>query len=232
VLEPAGKDILDTNHNRKTFLTGTINKTHTLTKTNTVRLLLLFKEGDTITRASITESERLLRKFLKIRDARIIAVPVSPNSKNYKVTVMIQDLIAFNVGIASLNNIATYSAADRNFLGRGSTVLGSLSYYKGRYSYYSLFYEDPSVYNSYVDLTLNYSSADSNVTNGIRLNKNFFTGLFGWAGGIGYAYKNMNHYLFSGTEATGMYTSLMKQTDAWAGKAFTLNIKDKKKQFH
>lgn len=231
VLKPAGVDILDTASHKDKWTVRAKNNLHTLTKKYTVKMLLLFKEGDTISPSSITESERLLRKFLKIRDARIIAAPVKGNSKDYSVTVIIQDLFAFNIGINSLNHVSTFSAADRNFMGYGSNLLGSVSLVKGKYSYYSLAFEDASVYNTYVDLSINYSTADSNVTKGIRLNKNFFTGLFTWAGGIGYAYKNTNRYIYNGAESEGTYVSKIRQTDGWVGKAITLSTGSKSNNF-
>lgn len=228
VYPPLGRDISDTSKRDNNVLKKLVNKTHINTRPYTVKQLLLFKDHDTITRLHITESERLLRRNLKIRDARVIAKPSASNPKAYDVTVLVQDQISYNVGISDLNNITSYTLSDRNILGLGSTFEGGLAFSNNQYQYYSLYYNDPSVYNSYIDLSLSYSNADSNFTNGARINKNFSSGLFTWAGGGGYIYKNADRYFYTGTDISGGYNSVMRQADAWVGKSFRLNFNEAK----
>lgn len=226
VLSPGGRDILDTSRHTNSLIDRMVNHTHINTRTYAVRQFLLFKENDTINRLYITDSERLLRRNLKIRDARIIAKPAK--NGEYDITVIIQDLSSLNFGIGSVNDLNTYTIQERNFLGYASTVQGSVNYYKDKYDSYALFYEDPSIYNTYADLLVSYSSADSNYTNGARLNRNFSSGTFSWAGGGGFLKKNANRYFYNGSTITGSYNSSAYQSDIWAGKSFRLNFDEDK----
>lgn len=229
VLSPAGRDILDTSKHRNPKYWGKfVNRTHINTKKIVVRQLILFKENDTIEKLDITESERLLRRNLKIRDARILITPSKTSPGKYDVAVLIQDLGSLNFGINNANGLNSYAILERNLFGYGSTAQAAVNYNKKEYDSYSLFYEDPSVYNTYVDLSVSYSTADSNYTNGARVNKNFSSGLFQWAGGGGYLNKNLNRYFYNGATVIGDYNSSLKQTDVWVGKSFRLKfIEDK-----
>jgi len=224
IYKPLGRDISDTTRHDDHFLKRLVNNTHVRTRTSAVRRLLLFGEGDTIGRLHITESERLLRRNLKIRDARIIASPSKKDPAHYEVTVLLQDQIAYNIGILDLNNITTYRLANRNLGGTGTTLEAGLALSDNTYDHYTLYYYNPSLLNSYVDLSLSYSSAGSNFTRGARINKNFASGLFTWAGGGGYIYRNTDRYFYIGKEVAGGYNSALQQSDAWAARAFPLKF--------
>jgi hypothetical protein len=222
VLDPLGRDINDTSRYKKTVITTIVDRSHMKTREKIIRDLLLFKEKDTISSLELKESERLLRKNLRIRDARIIAGADSLNGNTNEITVIVQDLVSLNFGISDINNLSTYTIANRNFLGSGSVVQAGATFYKKEYSNVSFYLDEPSLQRSYINLSLSYSTADSNFTNGIQLNRNFSSGLFRWAGGAAYLLRNNNRYFYTGTGISGGYNSSARQLDLWAGRAFRI----------
>ncbi|MFL5753576.1 MAG: hypothetical protein ACJ76F_09225 [Bacteroidia bacterium] len=222
VLDPLGRDIKDTGRYKRTLVTTTVDRLHFKTRERIIRNFLLFKEKDTISSMELKESERLLRKNLRIRDARIIATPDSSVENASEITVIVQDLVSLNLGITDLNNLSTYTIADRNFLGTGSIVQAGAAFYKKEYNSASLYLNYPSLKRSYVNLSFSYSTADSNFTKGLQLNRDFSSGLFRWAGGASYLLRNNNRYFYTGTGISGGYNSSAKQLDLWGGHAFRI----------
>ncbi|MCY3840886.1 MAG: hypothetical protein OXH09_19945 [Gammaproteobacteria bacterium] len=79
------------------------NRWHVVTREATVRDLLLFREGDSVTVDEIAESERSLRAKAYLYDARIVANSVCPANREEQGNVAVADLVVVTRDVWSLS---------------------------------------------------------------------------------------------------------------------------------
>ncbi|MBK8575573.1 MAG: hypothetical protein IPN90_07830, partial [Elusimicrobia bacterium] len=102
----------------------TINHLHFLTKDRTIRQQLLFKRGDLFNPDIAKETERALRKILRLRDVHVRPVPVGPG----KVDVIVESQDTWTtepfIGVSGSGAETKYTMGirERNLGGYGKEV--------------------------------------------------------------------------------------------------------------
>lgn len=90
---------------------------------------LLFKEGDHLNPQTLKDNERLLRANAIIHDARILVIERKDVTWMVDILILIQDVwsINFDVSASGLNDFA-FGVEDRNFQGRGHSLLNKVTW--------------------------------------------------------------------------------------------------------
>ncbi len=100
------------------------NKIHIVTKEDTIRHALLFKEGDALDAEKISESERLLRRQGNFRYVKI--TPLENMNGQVDVKVETEDVwttaLELSFGLAAGKRSYSFGINEQNFLGRGKEI--------------------------------------------------------------------------------------------------------------
>lgn len=217
------------NPNRKTNKFEKIgNVLHGKTKNFTIRNLLLFKKNDTFSADKIVESERLLRSLGYIRTAEI-SIDSTYVSKD-SVDVIINTLDAWAIyanGSMSTSSLRlnTYT---RNFVGLGHYF--SVQYrtrFKEDLHGYNFRYIIPNIAKQYITFHTQYhKDLGGNYNKFIQLNRDFYSPLANWAGGI---YLAQTFYRDSVPDLTNSYfinqDFKYNEYNTWAGTAIPISEK-------
>lgn len=225
VLDPLGRDISDSTRITTSFLKRTGNAVHHKTRISVLRKHLLFEEGDTVSKLQLTETERLLRQTLKIRDARVITHR-NRRKGHYSVTVLIQDRLPFAAGYANINNNSVFSFSDQNLQGTGSGIGYEVGVpMNGGKVFHAFNFIDKNLGNSYVQIKMDYSTARNNFQNRIGVERPFISGLIYNAGGIQYRYTSSDEFQYQEDSISASYISKNQEMELWAGHAFNVGQK-------
>ena len=174
-LDPFGYDIKDTTIHPKSFVQKAGNAIHNKSTQFAIRNQLLFKKYDKLDPIKVRESERLLRKTLFVKDLKIHVKNVK-GTDSVDVYILEQDLWTIVGGIDVLGEKTSATLEERNFIGLGHTFRNQLIYYPGNGKKYLMgSYLVPSIF-----------------TNGIGINRPFFSPLTKWAGGVDYFFRGSN----------------------------------------
>lgn len=162
-----------------------VNKLHVSTKEHIIRRELLLHEGDDYVPRLKKESERALRRILRLRKAKITTVPVDKTQVDLLVetqetwstepTISVQgvgDDLSGKVGLR-----------ERNLFGLGKEA--SFFYKKdvGRITR-SYSYGDPNVLGSRLRLDLNYDEKEEGVGRLIAVERPFYSSITPWSAGV------------------------------------------------
>jgi hypothetical protein len=212
-LDPAGYDVRDTLIKPTGVIKKTINATHKKTASYVIRDLLLFKPFEPFDSLVFTESERLIRNKIYVRDVKLSAT-VTPGKDSVDIYVYVLDKWSIEVKYEKTETRTTASLNDRNFVGWGHSLLNTYQSEFGVESYDAT-YIIPSLSNSFIGAFFHYYTDKlKNESIGIGLEKLFYSPLTRWAGG------------FSFSKNTAMIPDFLLQNtvrstlvDAWGGYA-------------
>ena len=220
VLEPFGPSVVTPKREPGSRLERNGNRLHRVTRTFVVRNRLLFHSGDRLKPIRLSESERLLRQSSYIYDARITLRRVRQSPDSIDVVVITQDLWSLTGGgsVSAANNFNAY-ATDVNFLGLGSRFSAgynlSPTAWKGQS--YTGDYQINNLGNTYITALAYHYGSGQGSTNGISLNRDFFSTLTEWAGGFASTTSDMQ--AFTSDSLPNPYYTSYKRQDLWAGYA-------------
>ena len=191
-LDPFGYDIKDTTIHPKSFVQKAGNAIHNKSTQFAIRNQLLFKKYDKLDPIKVRESERLLRKTLFVKDLKIHVKNVK-GTDSVDVYILEQDLWTIVGGIDVLGEKTSATLEERNFIGLGHTFRNQLIYYPGNGKKYLMgSYLMPSIKNSFISTAVYYNTSPDTFTNGIGINRPFFSPLTKWAGGVDYFFRGSN----------------------------------------
>ncbi len=184
--EPFGTSLNDTSRRPHSFLQKGGNKVHALTNNSTVRNLLLFRKNDLADPLKIKESERLLRSFGYIRDARIMVEKIPGNSDSVDIEVWTQDYWSIKPDITGSTSKVRYRLTESNFIGLGHRLDLRLTDRINEYSPLVLdaSYRIPTIRNTYISPEIYYGNSSDNNVRGFRVSRPFYSPLTRVAGGI------------------------------------------------
>jgi outer membrane protein assembly factor BamA len=155
-----------------------INHLHFLTKDRTIRQQLLFKEGDLFNPDIAQESERALRKILRLKDVHVRAVPVGPG----KVDVLVESQDTWTtepfIGISGSGAETKYTMGirERNLGGYGKEV-GFLYKKEPELVTRNFSYDDPAVLGSRLRLSGDYADTSEGSSRSLSIEKPFSSSL-------------------------------------------------------
>ncbi|MFV8817805.1 BamA/TamA family outer membrane protein [Haliea sp. E17] len=162
------------------------NRVNVVTWESVIQSQLLLAPGEPYDPAMLAETERLLREFDFLYDARV--VPVRVCGKRVDVEVVTRDIWTLNPTISLSrsggDNTAAIGITDSNLLGSGKQV-GLLFEDDPDRSGYSMFYGDPALFDSRWTLGLTYSDYDDGYYRALEVERPFFSVYEPWSAGTG-----------------------------------------------
>ncbi|MYA15659.1 MAG: hypothetical protein F4089_07705 [Gammaproteobacteria bacterium] len=183
------------------------NRWHVITREGVLRELLLFGEGDTVTLATIAESERLLRGKSYLYDARVVANRVcAPARDTNEQALPVVDLVVVtrdvwslspDVGITRTGGESRISAgfSEINLAGSGSNLDARYFDNLDRHGW-SISYADANLGQSRVGLRLRYDETDDGDLVEAGIGQPFFALA---------ARRSWNAYAFRSRTVQGLY---------------------------
>ncbi len=230
VMLPLGYDVYDTTKVDTAFIKRFGNAFVISTKERVIRQHILFSENDTVRPIELKESERLLRRSLVIRDARIITHRTRRRG-HYRIVIIVQDRFPFNVGFSKRDDINIYTLKYLNVAGTGSKLNYDLGVAGQKYAFSTFNYVDENLWDSYIQLKANYSTSDRNYIQEFGLNRRYISGLFRYGYGATVSSVNSEKFRYNKDSIIADYVSVVNRTDMWFGHAFDLNFKNKEHEF-
>ncbi|MBZ5640395.1 MAG: hypothetical protein LAO51_16765 [Acidobacteriia bacterium] len=194
------------------------NFVHIRTKESVIRNRLLFKEGDRYSRRLLEESERLLRDFGFLYDARIR--PVGYRDGRVDVEVATRDVWTLKGGVSfgrgGGTNRTSVGLQDSNFLGYGKDL--SLQHTQDVDRTTRTFtYTDPAVLGSRARLSLGYGHNSDGREEAAAVERPFFSLDARWAAGISYDQDSRVDPLYEMGHAVSRFRHNVDYASAYAG---------------
>ncbi|RSK39333.1 BamA/TamA family outer membrane protein [Mangrovimonas spongiae] len=184
--DPFGYSVLDTTQKPEKWIERAGNDLHVRTKDFILKNYLLQEEGDALDSLKIEESERLIRSQRFIRRVRIEAKTITSSSDSIDLYVYSLDAWTIVPGFSYANKKANFKLRDKNFLGLGHDFSNTYrENFETKANSFKTNYRVPNIENTYISLNIDYDVNEANqYTKGISINRNFFSPLTRWAGGI------------------------------------------------
>lgn len=225
-LDPFGYSITDSLKEPKNKFDKFGNDIHIKTKKITIRNLLLFKENTTYDTLKITETERLIRSQRYTRKVKITTIPIESTSDSVDVAIRVLDSWSLIPNGSFSTSKVTTKVAERNFLGLGHQLQGVYKYqFDDKAKAVSGYYTVANIKNSYIKLDLGYENDfDNNSVRSISLDREFYSPLTKWAGGIYFENRKKTE-----TYRQVIIDSVIKEpyrkelSEVWLGRSFQFN---------
>jgi hypothetical protein len=184
--DPFGHYIQDTSLHPKSWLMNTGNALHVKTKEATIKNMLLFRKGDTYDSLAVQESERLIRSNKYLRDVQLFTKPASKGSDSLDVYVWTWDVWSLVPGFDLSGNSTILDLTDNNLAGLGHRFRTDLKWDKPTGTNFTRFsYLVPNIKASYISARAEYYfSGNAYLLRTIAFERNFYSPLTKWAGGI------------------------------------------------
>lgn len=223
VLDVFGTSVDHPNDSAKSWLQRTGNSVHLNTRAWLVKNRLLFSEGSRLIPYELSESERLLRQNDFIYDAKIIVRRVKKAADSVDVLVLVQDVWSITGGASYKpnDNSGKVIFKDINFLGFGNEINGAIKFnnsFKGGWDWDGS-YTFTNINRSYISAKVFHFSEDNNERYGFGFNRDFFSPVTRYAGGIGMQWSNDKIAVLNDTLQIRRDIRYNQQ-DYWFGYAF------------
>ncbi|HEX2866075.1 MAG TPA: hypothetical protein VHO03_03485 [Ignavibacteriales bacterium] len=225
VLDVFGTSVDHPNDTAQSWLQQTGNAVHLNTRSWLIKDRLLFTEGGTLFPFELAESERLLRQNDFIYDAKILVRSVKNVSDSVDVIVLVQDVWSITGGASYQPQAKTgkVSLRDINFLGLGNEINGTVKFddvYKSGWDWDGS-YTFSNIDRTYITGTLFHFSERFNQRYGFNFNRDFFSPVTRYAGGMGMQWSSDKIAVLNDTTHTIRDLRFNRQ-DYWLGYAFDL----------
>lgn len=199
------------------------NSVHLNTRAWLIKNRLLFSEGSRLVPFELAESERLLRQNDFIYDARILVHRIKKVSDSVDVLVLVQDVWSITGGASYQPGSKTgqVSLKDINFLGFGNEINGALKFndtYRGGWDWDGS-YTFTNINRTYISASVFHFSENNNERYGFNFNRDFFSPVTMYAGGIGMQWSNDRIFVLNDTLQARRNIRYNRQ-DYWLGYAF------------
>jgi hypothetical protein len=225
VIDPLGQIEGDTVAVAHSWAERIGNKSHVRTLRLTIKNQLLFNEGELLDSVKLTESERLLRQDVYLREAKIKLFFTSKKKDSIDVVITVRDLWTFagSARISQTSNSMEFS--EKNFLGLSHQFRNEIHYNAQTAGSFSSAgnYLVPNIHHSFVAATVFYNASAYNKGVGISFDRVFFSPLTRWAGGIA---LSTNHSLIpyvSPDHALIRIAAQYHAEDFWIGRGFNVH---------
>ncbi len=224
ILDPFGADINDSVESPHSFVEKTGNKLHKKTLPLTIKNLLLFKQNDLFDSLIVEESERLIRVQNYVYEVLFLPKLVTNKADSVDISIRVQDSWSitgegdvspsqFNIGLT-----------DQNFLGTGHSFHAGINWpYRNPYKAYEFNYFIPNIRNTHITTNLQIkTNEDKSFTKGLNIERNFYTPLAKWAGGISIGQQLRKEKIFIPKMDTVLQNFKFNAQDIWVSKAWQI----------
>lgn len=223
-LDPFGYKVGDTSVHPKSFIQKGGNFLHNASSAFTIKNQLLIRKGKPLDPLALKESERLLRRAQYVRDVVVKVNPI-PGTDSVDVYFREQDLWSIGMGIGVNGSKETVLFKDKNFAGLSHQVEAYWYYFNDtKKNLVEGSYTIPYLRNTYMTATGVFSTNRETYTNGVSVNRPFYSTLTKWAWGADYLF-------YGSTDSAGAldaprvaYPIHYNDLDLWAGRSFPLSL--------
>jgi hypothetical protein len=223
-LDPFGTDINNVTLEQANILLKAGNKLHIKTTKYALRNQFLFKTGDPLDPVAIKETERIIRQSGYIKDAKIVVNPIPGVRDTVNLTVITQDVWTINGNGSVGSTFARLRLVDKNFVGSGQQVENSinLDFYGTPLLDLVGSYSVPNIKKTFISGTVYYKINALSHYEGISFNRQFYTGVTKWAGGINIL-RSVSSLTFNAGSITEFSRPLTYNLeDVWLGRSFQI----------
>ncbi len=221
VLDVFGASIEDTSTAPTGWIKTTANSLHYKTRKWRIRNRLLFSAGERFYPFNASESERLLREYSFIYDAKVVPQEVSKDSID--VTVYAQDIWSINASAAynSSENSGAFYIKDNNFIGLGSEFSYKFKFadHLPRGWTWDADFRMENINRSFFTGRIYHLTYEKDKIVGVSYNRDFYSPVARWAGGIEMNWVNTHPIIIVDTLQKPQTIFFNKQ-DLWLGYAF------------
>ena len=224
-LDPFGFSESDTIKQPKRWSERAGNNLHMKTRNRTIRNLLLYKKNQPLDSLKVKESERLIRSQRYIRRVRVEPIMVSETSDSVDINIRVLDSWSLIPQGSISTSKMNLEISERNFLGLGHTFRNdfqqrfddSRSAYGGRYFI-------PNIRNTFINSTFIYDiDVEQNSIKSAEIQRNFFSPLTKWAGGIYFDERFLRDSLPDSSGTFALQNFKTRNQEYWIGRAFNLS---------
>ena len=233
-LKPFGVSIADSATRNINWLGKAGNAIHVTTREFVIRNALMFKEGDKINRYKLADTERYLRSFSYINDARVSVIPVSNDQA--EVVVVVQDVFPYSVDFGTnFSSRAKVAIANRDIIGLGFELRAGafIDSDKDRLMGYQAAMRFPHIGRSFVSFQADYLDRYENQRYGFTLNRDFYAPTTQYAGHLAFYHaRTPVRYSHPDNKKTEIdpITIRYNHLDVWLGRSFQIDKNSSSKQ--
>ena len=226
-LDPFGMSVNDTSIVNVKKLQKAGNKLHIKSTRLTIKNQLLFGKGDKIDPLIIKETERILRESAYVRDAIIEIKPIKKSKDSVDVIIRVQDRWSITGSVSPGTSTSQFKVGEKNFLGLAHQIENNVSYNLKTGSgltsngSYSILY----IKNTFITAKGYYSLTPGTNYRGISLNRQFYSPLTRWAGGVDMLRYNYASNFTLPDSSVKQLPLQYAQQDYWIGKSFRVKRK-------
>lgn len=186
--DPFGYSLEDTTKTPGSWFQKTANAIHVKSKPMAIKKYFLFDKGQKVDTFLLNESARLLRQQNYVRDVRILPIKNPEEKDSVDFEVLVLDSWSLLPKVRINGDYTKAGLRERNFLGMGHQAN---LYYSKRYedgnTGFEASYKVPNIKNSFVDAVGKYYiDLDHFYDRYISVDRDFFSSLTRWAGGVFY----------------------------------------------
>ncbi len=226
-MDPFGFSVNDTLKQTPNNIERLGNKYHINTRKYIIRNILLFKPNKKLDPLEISESERLIRLYPYVNDARIYVsrITTGSNADSVDITVMVQDKWSAIIGSSFDVNNPNIKIVERNLFGLGHQLEQSITHHNsdgtistsGKYTIFN-------TGNTFINSSVFYSTSPSDKQWGVAFDRPFYSALAKWAGGASYIRNYSSFNIIQNNEGLNeqriTYPIINGTEDIWVAKNF------------
>ena len=225
-LEVFGPNLNDTTRKAKSWLEKTANIIHTKSNLNTIKKLLIFKEGDVVDPDIMYENERIIRSLPYIKDVRFIVEQDSIYKGLVKVHVITKDRFSLGVsGGVNGSNSAVLELYNQNIFGVGHEIsfrfVGHLD--RQPYTGVETFYKINNIRGKFINISAGYMNTYLKEGLSFIIDKPFITPSIKWGYGTSALRMYRTDRLFDDDLIKAPTPLSFSFLSAWIGRSFQLN---------
>lgn len=220
---PFGNSVSDTAGHKKSTIEKIGNSLHFKTHESVIRNLLLFEEGDILDLYRVSESERLIRRSKYIRDAKIRLVE---NNGVVDVIVYSLDLWSWKLGVSISDTKVGLKFTGYNMFGLGHEFSNKTVIRYKNVDNNALqntgYYRDPNIGSTFINGELRYKFSNNEEYKGISFQRDFYSPLTKYAGGIEFVNTILSDSIRLTNESYDEYNYDANYSSIWAARSFQI----------
>lgn len=223
-LDPFGTSVDDTIRTEAGLLKESANRLHIKSGRITIRNQLLFKKGDELDPLALRETERILRQYSHVRDARITVEPLNESNDTVDVYVTVQDKWSIGGSVGLSTGTSKLRVTESNFLGLAHKLDASFYYNIPDQTNYrfSGSYLVPNIRNTFITGAAFYAHSRFDFQRGFTFTRPFHSTLAKWSYGLtAWRSNSFQHFATGDTSVIAFPLDYHKQ-DVWIGRSFQL----------
>lgn len=233
-LDPFGPRVNDTLRKPSNWVERSANSLHATTKKYVIRKSLLFRKGDVLNSAQISDNERILRQTPNLLDARIYVLPRQNDADTVDILVVTQDVLSTSGGASGDLRSGAVDLNENNFFGLGHELQTRTTYRSQLNPYtespigwgFRGMYRVPYIANTFITGQVDFIREWDFQREGVLLRREFISPQIRYAGGLEVSRNRrlMQTYPLIPDSSSVLYPYNFRLIDAWLGRAFRLNV--------